>query len=168
MSHNQADSPKKSPIYIKKCKPNLNLKSHYIGQIEHCFVTQVSLMDINGATKTERTEEPRSWRHLCRTELISWQQPAHSAATPTRAPWTGKSLAAAHREARHGNGGFFMRRRLEGVETGGRLSHDGGARSKKKCLEAIRRKGSKPSCWLDCRQAKSSIFTSLILYYFQL
>ena len=99
MSHNQADSPKKSPIYIKKCKPNLNLKSHYIGQIEHCFVTLVSLMDIKGATKTERTEGARSWRHLCRTELISWQQPAHSAATPTRAPWTGKSLAAAHRRS---------------------------------------------------------------------
>jgi hypothetical protein len=58
--------PKKIPIYIKKCKPNLNLKSHYIGEIEHCFVTLMSLMDVKGATKTERTEGARYWRHLCR------------------------------------------------------------------------------------------------------
>ena len=110
-------------LSVKKCKPNLNQKSHYRAQ---------------------------DWTHWRRSILAASLPPfcpkrAHLVAAFRGHP---NSCAMAHRqgsplpprigEPRHRNGGFFMRwRRLESVETGGRLSRDGVAQSRKKCLEAI-------------------------------
>jgi len=70
-------------------------------------------------------------------------------------------------EARHGNGGFFMRRRLGGVETGGRLSHDGGARSKKSAWKPFDEKGQSRRVGLTAVKRNLQSL-QVLLYYFQL